>query len=149
MKEIQPLPQSPPPMVDQEAPIPQATQANSLPTRTWSEYTAPFMPGDPKERDELQRLVDEENRKLKGELISNQGDHIPVYGSQEWMEQKSVPDFLNDGPVETITLPPTFQAAYGPNSTLGVMNASPSIVAPTFGRMIQFGGGMTVSAPTP
>ena len=118
MKGSQPLSQSLPPMAGQEAPIPQATQADSLPTRTWSEYTAPFMPLDPKEQDELRQWVDEENRKLKGEQITNQGDHIPVYGSQEWLEQKSVPDFLNDTTCDSPNLSQSSTEAHYQNPAL-------------------------------
>lgn len=148
MKEIQPLPQSLPPMAGQVAPIHQATQANSLPPRTWRKYTAPFMPCDPKERDMVQRWVDEENRKLNGEQIPNQDDHIPVYGSQEWMEQKSVPDFLNDGPVERSTFSPVPSEACCLTPTLGPISPHQPTGLPLYERSVSFlGASATATSP--
>ncbi len=149
MKGSQPLSQSLPPMAGQEAPIPQATQADSLPTRTWSEYTAPFMPLDPKERDKLQQRVDEENRKLKGGQIYNQDDHIPVYGSQEWMEQKSVPDFLNADPVEVITLSPTSPKIYCSIPPSGHINSPRTADMLSYRSVTPFVGGSAIATPHP
>ena len=147
MKGSQPLSQSLPPMAGQEAPIPQATQADSLPTRTWSEYTAPFMPLDPKEQDELRQWVDEENRKLKGEQITNQGDHIPVYGSQEWLEQKSVPDFLNDTTCDSPNLSQSSTEAHYQNPALGTMSTSVPTGVPSYGRQMRVERVATTSIP--
>lgn len=108
----------------------------------------PFSSPDPELQNTIDNCVAREMEKQQKQIAPEESG-VPSDLKAFLDEMVNPYDFLETGPEENPPSPPTFQTVYGPNSMQGVMNASPPIMAPPFGRMIQFGGGMTVSAPPP
>lgn len=130
--------------------VPAATKGESPPGLSdegkQRKLYCPFSSPDPELQNTIDNCVAREMEKQQKQIAPEESG-VPSDLKAFLDEMVNPYDFLETGPEENPPSPPTFQAAYGPNSTLGVTNASPPIVAPTFGRMIQFGGGMTASAP--
>ena len=148
MKELENSPRSHSSTPGRELYDPRTAPGTSPPPRKRSKYTAPFLPVNSRERREFLQSVAEENQKLqKEDQFFERESQAALYGSKEWMEQKSVPDFLDDALGASLNLSSIPPEPHDPNLTLETVGAAASTVSSSYGWPMLYERGTTTSIP--